>query len=161
MKENKELVHIEEKNKLTKFNYVVMIILVVSILLLVGVIAWFVFVYNSESSKLERYLKDEGYECNNATCSKVNNNDVYLIEYKNDIMMVDNAEYQVRVGKITPMLDLKKKKLVCSYMKEDYSLGMKIDETFVYNSDCQDNMELVNKYIEEYQTIKKKALDNN
>ncbi len=161
MKENKELVHIEEKNKLTKFNYVVMIILIGSILLLVGVIAWFVFVHNSESSKLERYLKDEGYECNNDTCSKVNNNDVYLIEYKNDIMMVDNSEYQVRVGKITPMLDLKKQNLVCSYMKEDYSSGMKIDETFVYNSDCQNNMKLVNKYIEEYQTIKKKALGNN
>lgn len=158
MKKNRELKYEEPKKvKLTKVNYVVIILPILFILLLVSVLAYYVFVYNNDSNKMKRYLENDGYVCNRVSCTKEVNQEIYTIDYVDEVMMVDSTSLQVRVGKSVPVVDIKDKGIVCTYIKDNYNLDL-VDETFRYDRECGTYVMQVNRYLTYYKEIRQKAL---
>lgn len=158
MKKNRELKYEEPKKvKLTKVNYVVILLPILFILLLVSVLAYYVFVYNNDSNKMKRYLENDDYVCNRVSCTKEINKEIYTIDYVDEVMMVDSTSLQVRVGKSVPVVDIKDKGIVCTYIKDNYNLDL-VDETFRYDRECGTYVTQVNRYLTYYKEIRQKAL---
>lgn len=154
MKKNQELKHLESKKKLTKLNYVVIIIPIAFFILIIITIAYFVFVYNSNENKLKRFLEYSGYTCNKLVCSKMINNENYMLNYQNKTLIIDNNELNITFNEKTPpILELKDTGTICNFLKNDYQPITSIDNTFTYSKNCEKYIPKVNEYMNHYKNI--------
>lgn len=157
-KSNKELKFNDtQKKKLTKFNYIVIIVPICLILLLAAGIAFYVFVYNNDINKMKRYLEKDGYICNESTCTKDFGSDIYTIDYVDNIFIVDNSNIQIRVGEETPVVDVKNKEMICTYVKDEYNWNF-VDESFRYDKQCESYISEINSYLSYYMDLRQDAL---
>lgn len=154
MKKNEELKHNTSKKKLTKKNYIIIIAPIVLSIILILTIAYYVFVYSSSSNKLKRTLLENEYSCNKQVCTKEQNNTHYSIDYKNIIFSVDTNNYHMTVNtNTTPSLEIKSKEYVCTFTKIDYSSLQHIDNTFLYDRQCENYIEEINKRTDEFKSL--------
>lgn len=154
MKKNRELKYDEpKKKKLTKFNYIVIIVPIILVLILVAGIAFYVFIYNSDSNKMKRYLINDGYVCNDVTCTREKENKIFTIDYVNNIFTVDSANIQVRVGEDNPIVDVKDKEMICTYVKDNYNWNF-VDDSFIYDKQCESYIPQINEYLTYYMGIR-------
>lgn len=153
MKKNQELIHYEGKIKLNKKNYLVIIIPIILVILLIVVIALYVFIYTSPSNKIKNYLIDSGYNCNNKNCSKELDDSYYTFDFKNYNLRIDNEEYNLMISINSPTLEIKSKEYICNYIKDNYSTFTHVDNTFIYNQQCEKYITNVNDAITYYEKI--------
>lgn len=158
MKKNYELKYdAPKKKKLSKFNYVVITVPIVLILILVAGIAYWVFVINSNINRMIRYLEKDGYVCNKESCTKDFGTEIYTIDFVNNVLLVDSSSLQIRVGEESPIVDVKSKEMICTYQKDDYNWDF-VDETFIYDKSCSVYVSKINTYLTYYRKIKKESL---
>ena len=108
-------------------------------------------------NKLKRYLISNNYECGKSTCHKEVDNVTYTVSYKKDSYQVFNETYTLNISKKTPYIVIKGKTETCSYEKEDYEPLRLIDDTFIYDKDCEKYIEDINKSIKDYKDILDKS----
>lgn len=163
MKKNLELTYNKEnllpstEVKLNKKNYITIIVPIILVVLLILGIALYVFVITSPSNKLKKYLEEIEYTCNDKTCTKEIDTIQYTINYKDISMYIENTEYRLTISESTPSLEVKNTEIVCTYTKGNYTRFTMIDDTFIYDKKCEDYIEDINKYIEEYKAIVKQS----
>lgn len=153
MKKNLELTYKDNEVKMTKKNYVIIIVPIILVVLLIIGIALFVSITNNPSNKLNKYLEENGYTCNKKTCSNQVNDYNYTINYKDYNMYVENINYRLTIGLENPALELKKDEFICTYTKADYEIFTLVDDSFIYEKKCAKYIPEVNKHIEKYKSI--------
>lgn len=151
----------QEKRKLKDILKKYKIILIIGLIILVilsssGFTVWYKE-YNKPSNKLKRYLISNNYECGKSTCHKEVDNVTYTVSYKKDSYQVLNETYTLNISKKTPYIVIKGKTETCSYEKEDYESLRLIDDTFIYDKDCEKYIEDINKSIKDYKDILDKS----
>lgn len=152
MKKIKELTY-NNNVKLTKKNYLIMIIPIILVLILIIAIAIFVVITNSNSHKLKNYLEEQGYLCNRKTCLIQNDNNTYTFDYIDIIFSVDNDNYHLTISKAIPTLEIKNNEYICNYQKEEYEIFTLVDSSFIYDKQCSKYIEDINNNIEKYKAI--------
>lgn len=158
MKKNEELKHNKDNIKLTKKNYIIIILPIILILILVAFIAYYVFIISSPSNKLKNILLDESYICNKETCMKDKNNINYSINYKDFTMYVENNEYRIQINyNKSPIIELKNNEFICTFNKDNYDSFTHIDSTFSYNKQCEQYITIVNNNIDTLRNYFNKA----
>ncbi len=153
MKKNLALTYNEKEVKLTKKNYIIIIIPIILILTLIIGIALYVSINNNPSNKMKKYLEEIGYSCNKKICSKEIDGDFYRINYDDLILSVDNDIYRLTISSSTPVLEVLNDEFVCNYTKSDYDWFTTVDNTFIYEKKCEKYIEEVNKHTEKYKSI--------
>lgn len=146
--EDKKLIPVEKKkNNIKK--------LIIPAIILIAVISIIVFIATlvNPSNKAKKYLESNGYICNKQTCTKDSNNNIYTFNYETLTYYVDTNDYYVNIGKEAPILTLKNDEYVCSFTKDSYKIFTLVDDTFIYNKNCEKYVENVNKHIKEYKKI--------
>ena len=98
-------------------------------------------------------MESNGYICNNQTCTKDENNNIYTFDYEKLTYYVDTDFYYVNIGNSSPELTLKDDEYVCTYTTDEYELFTLVDENFIYNQMCEKYVEKVNFHIKEYEKI--------
>lgn len=151
-KNNEELKHNKEF-KMTKKNYIIIIVPIVLILLLIGAIAYYVFIYNSNENRLKTYLESIDYTCNNETCSINVNEDTETIDYRTGILTVSNINYVYMINNNYTSYQDNTKELVCTYDGDKYLFYNSIDATFTTGTNCEVYIPVINKTIYKYQEI--------
>lgn len=151
---NLELTHkeTEQKKKYSKKSIRLILSFVLAALLLVAIL-FYIFIYNSDSNKLKRYLINNNYTCNSSICSKDINGVTYNINYKNGDLNIDSPIYSFNLSNTNHKLELKKEKEHCLYEKNNFSKYDEVDETFTYSSRCKAYIEDVNEIISNYNII--------
>lgn len=156
MKKDNQIVPYEEK-KLIKVNnkktnikkFILPILIIVAIIIIII----FISTLLNPSNKAKKYLEKNGYICNKQTCTKDSNNIIYTFNYDSLTYYVDTNDYYVNIGKETPILTLKNDEYVCSFTKDNYEIFTLVDDSFIYNKNCEKYVENVNKHIKEYKKI--------
>ncbi len=152
MKKVKELTYNNDV-KLTKKNYLIMIIPIILVLILIIAIALFVANTNSSSYKLKKYLEEHGYLCNNKTCLIQKDSNTYTFDYIDIVFSVDNDNYHLTISKQSPILEIKSNEYICNYQKDEYEIFTLVDNSFVYDKQCSKYLEDINNNIEKYKSI--------
>lgn len=155
-KNNEELKHNKEF-KMTKKNYIIIIVPIILILLLIGAIAYYVFIYNSNENRLKTYLESKNYTCNSETCSINVNEDTETIDYRTGILTVSNINYVYMINKNYTSYQDNTKELVCTYDSDKYLFYNSVDATFTTSTNCEVYIPVINKTISKYQEIFDKA----
>lgn len=153
MKKNLELKHNSKEVKLSKKNYIIIIIPIVIVLIFLIVLALFIYKENTPSNKLKNHLEEIGYSCNKKTCSKQVGTNNYTINYSDISIYIDTEEYHLTLSKEILALELKNEEYICSYIKDDYTLFTTIDSTFIYDKKCAFYIPEINEFIKEYKSI--------
>lgn len=154
MKNNKELKYtIPKKAKLTKKNYIIIIIPIILILTITGFIMYLSFFYLTPNQKLKRYLEKNNYKCNKSVCYHKENNTITSINYQNATMTVDSPNYEIFIESSTPIVYIKDSDKSCKYTKLNSAFLSKIDDSYTYSNDCQKYLNDVNVYIVYYQDV--------
>lgn len=146
--EDKKVVPVTKKKTNIKKLILPLIILVTIIILIV-----FISSLVNPSNKAKKYLEKNGYTCNKQTCTKDTNNNIYTFNYETLTYYVDTTNYYVNIGKETPILTLKDDEYLCDFTKNDYKIFTLVDDTFIYNKNCEKYVENVNNHIKEYKKI--------
>ena len=155
MKKNNKIVPYEdkkvipvEKKKSTKKLFIPIVVLIVIVLAVISIATLL-----NPSNKAKKYLENNGYICNKQTCTKDANNNIYTFNYETLSYYVDTYEYYVNIGKENPVLTLKNDEYVCYFTKDSYEIFTLVDDTFIYNKNCEKYVENVNNHIKEYKEI--------
>jgi len=156
MKKNNKLVPYEDKalvpvpkKKINIKKLIVPAIILIALIILIVFISSLV----NPSNKAKKYLEANGYICNKQTCTKDINNNIYTFNYETLTYYIDTETYNVNVGKENPMLTLKYDEYVCYFTKDNYKIFTEVDNTFIYNQNCEKYVENVNNHIKEYKKI--------
>lgn len=152
MKKVKELTYNQDV-KLTKKNYIIIVVPIILVLILIGVIALFVTTTNSPSNKLKSYLENIGYSCNDKTCHIQEDNITYTFNYVDIIFSVDNDNYHLTLSENSPILEIKNNEYICNYTKSEYKRFTLVDNTFNYDKQCSKYIDDINKNVNEYKSI--------
>lgn len=156
MKKKNQIVPYEEKKLIPaqkgKMN-IKKIFLVVAILLVVLLLVVLITNITNPSAKAKRYLENDGYICNKQTCTKDENNNIYTFNFKTLTYNVDTAIYYVNIGQESPSLTIKDDEYVCTFIKDSYTIFTPVDNTFIYNKNCEKYIKKVNSHIKEYKQI--------
>ncbi len=155
-KNNKELTYTPQEVQLTKLskkNYITIIIPIVLILIIIAVIALIVIKTSNPSTKVEKYLNDIGYKCSDKSCVTEEKGVRKTYNYKTHALLVETDEYRLTVSKETPVLEVIKSEQVCSYIKSDYKIFTKVDTSFMYDKNCEKYIKNINESIDLYENI--------
>lgn len=129
------------------------IIIALSIIGVIIITIVFLLIYNNDTNKLKRYLKNKDYKCNSTICTKVDNNIQYQINYKKGIYRYDDQEIIIDINQDRTTVDVAKGATqVCTFAKNP----VKDLTTFTENdttSNCLIYLEKVNREVENFQTI--------
>ena len=156
MKKKNEIVPYQDKKMIPvlrkKLNYKKLII---PGLIIIGitVIIFFIASLLNPSNKAKSYLEKNGYTCNKQTCSKDLDDVIYNFNFKKLSYYVETESYHVNISQENPTLTLKEDEYVCYFTKEDYKPFTEVDNTFIYNKNCDKHVKNVNKHIREYKKI--------
>lgn len=142
-----------KNNKISKKNIRLIIILIIGTILLITIVAYFSFIYNSPQNKLKRYLEKEEYTCKNNICLKETSQTEYAVNLKKGTFEISNYEHDFYLSETTKSLNLKKDKKVCYYSKDESPIFSNVDESYTYDLHCQKHLELVNEYINYFKNI--------
>lgn len=139
-----------EENKTNKKKY--LIIGIVSVLL-ITILIFTLIMYNTNTSKIKRYLTKEGYECNSVECTKMVKEYQMVINVDNLYLTATNDSYIIKVNNKEILLQNRSDKSTCTYTKETYKINQLIDEDFEYTVYCQEYVSEINEVLEEYKGI--------
>ena len=134
---------------------VIIIALLIIIILLTSIIT--IKIYTKPSRVLKRYLVKEEYDCNNTKCTKKIGDTTYNIYYKKGTITANNLDYGLETNDYSIELQIKSKKLNCTYTSNEKVVGEKIDSEFTYTSNCQDYIKEANKILEVYNDLLKES----
>ena len=153
MKKKNELVSDKEKKIINTDKKKIGIKKIILIAILISILVIFLYSKLNSSNKVKNYLESNGYICNNQTCTKDENNNIYTFDYEKLTYYVDTDFYYVNIGNSSPELILKDDEYVCTYTTDEYELFTLVDENFIYNQMCEKYVEKVNFHIKEYEKI--------
>lgn len=146
---NIKLIETKEKDIVAKRNYVVIFLPLVLLLILIGSI----YVYNTNTSRIKRYLTDKEYICNKVECTKEIDDYQYSIDVNNLDLTVSNDSYIVKIKSNEITLQRRADKRLCAYTSNQYNRTKQIDDTYSYSVYCQEYVSEINELITDYQTI--------
>ncbi len=152
MEKNKELTY-KEENKLTKRNYLSIIAPIILSLILIAVIAFYVFNVSNPTHKLKRYLEDFNYFCNKSLCTKINDNETFNINYKTGVLIVDGEGYSITIDKYIPKVSIDSRETICNYHSDKYERLTLLDDTFTSDRECLRYIDTINNAITKYKEI--------
>lgn len=144
-----KLIEKKEKDIVAKRNYVVIFLPIVLILILIGSI----YMYNTNTSKIKRYLSNQEYECNKIECIKTIEDNNYAIDVNNLDLTVSNDTYIVKIKSNEITLQRRSDKRLCAYTSNQYNRTKQIDNTYSYSVYCQEYVSEINSIIDNYKTI--------
>lgn len=143
----------KEKDNLKKNNYIGYIILI--IIIIIFIIA--LLIYNSNTSKIKRYLIKKDYECNKVECTKIFDNYRYIITIDTLNFKATSDIYNISVNDQEIILEKRSDKTSCVFTSTNYSKTKLVDETYLYTVYCQEYIKDVNKVLKEYHNILKES----
>lgn len=152
--ELKELtLNTKKTKKKLSFKQIKLILIISSIILLTLLILFYIFIYQCDSNKLKRYLKEEGFTCNSKICTKEINELTYNINIKDASLNVDSPNYSFILTNTKHSLEIKKENNICTYEKMPFSKYEQITEEFTYSRQCKVYIDVVNEIIKNYNII--------
>lgn len=156
MKKNEELTYKKVKT-LSKKNYFIIIFPILISIIVISLIAFYTFNISNPSNKLKRYLENFKYSCNSTICTKVIEDEIFNINYKTGMLVIDGNDYNITIGKSSPKLFIMSNNKVCNYYKDDYEMLTLIDESYTNDRECLKYVENINNAITTYKTVLKNA----
>lgn len=156
--EIKKLTYNEEtKNKKLTFKQIKLILIAIIILVLTLLVLFYIFIYQNDTNKLKRYLKEDGFICNNKVCSKDINELTYNIDVKDGSLNVDSPNYSFVLSNAKHTLEIKKDNLICTYEKMPFSKYEEVNEEYTYTRQCKVYIKVLNEMINNYNKILDKS----
>ena len=135
---------------------IILIICVLLIIISFGVI-YFFKIYNSDKNVMERYLESNGYTCVGNTCTKKNKDSKYNYDIKTNDLYVSKDKYVLVIGDNYPVIKFKSSSRVCNYEIDNYRVGDHVNSKFSYDKECEEYINDINVYIDEYKNIVKNS----
>lgn len=133
------------------------IIIIASIVLIIILAIVIFLIYNKDSNKLKRYLKEEGYKCNSSICSKMDKEIQYQINYKEGLYRYEDSEIIIDISNDRTTVDSAKGGTkVCSFVNNDVKRLTTFTEDDTSNN-CLIYLEKVNREVDSFKTIIVKA----
>jgi hypothetical protein len=136
------------------------VLISILIILVIIVITIFLIIFNKDSNKLKRYLKHNGYTCNETICFYENEGNKYQINYHNgDYKVSGNLELEIHPLYNTATFfgnSVTSVPYQCHY-KHEGATELTVfteDDTASY---CTEFLGIVNGEVENYQTIAVKS----
>lgn len=146
---NIKLIETKEKDIVAKRNYVALFLPIVLLIILISSL----YIYNTNTSKIKRYLTNKEYECNKVECTKTTDEQQYNIDVNNLDITVSNDKYIIKIKSNEITLQQRTDKRLCAYTSNQYNRTKQIDDTYSYSVYCQEYIPEINEIIEEYKTI--------
>jgi hypothetical protein len=146
---NIKLIETKEKDIVAKRNYVALFLPVVLLLILICSL----YIYNTNTSKIKRYLTNKEYECNKVECTKVTDDYQYNIDVNNLDITISNDKHIIKIKSNEITLQQRADKRLCAYTSNQYSRTKQIDDTYSYSVYCQEYVSEINELILDYKTI--------
>lgn len=143
----------KEKDNLKKNNYIGYIFLLIIIIIFTIVL----LIYNSNTSKIKRYLTNKNYECNKVECTKILDNYRYIIPIDTLNFKATSDIYNISVDDQEILLEKRSDKTSCVFTSTNYSKTKLVDETYLYTVYCQEYIKDVNKVLKDYHNILKES----
>ena len=144
-----KLVELKGKDIVAKRNYVVLFLPVALILILLASL----YVYNTNTSKIKRYLSNNKYECNKVECTTQIEEIQYSIDVNNLDLTATNDRYIIKINENAITLQTRSDKKTCTYTSNQYSRTKLIDDTYSYTVYCQEYVPEINSLLNDYQII--------
>jgi hypothetical protein len=133
----------------------IILAIIIFIVLIIGIIT--LTIYTRPSNVLKRHLVKEDFECNKTKCTKKIGDTTYNIYYKKGTMSANNLDYGLETNDYSVELQIKSKKLNCTYTSNEKIIGETIDSEFTYTSNCQEYIKEANKILEVYNDLLKES----
>lgn len=143
----------KEKDNLKKNNYIGYIFLLIIIIIFTIVL----LIYNTNTSKIKRYLTNKNYECNKVECTKILDNYRYIITIDTLNFKATSDIYNISVDDQEIILEKRSDKTSCVFTSTNYSKTKLVDETYLYTVYCQEYIKDVNKVLKDYHNILKES----
>ena len=143
----------KEKDNLKKNNYIGYIFLLIIIIIFTIVL----LIYNTNTSKIKRYLTNKNYECNKVECTKILDNYRYIITIDTLNFKATSDIYNISVEDQEIILEKRSDKTSCVFTSTNYSKTKLVDETYLYTVYCQEYIKDVNKVLKDYHNILKES----
>lgn len=154
----KELTYTKEKIDIKKL--LTIIIPIVFIVFIIGVVAFYCFVYNTPSGKLKRTLEDNNFKCHSKYCRKDMDDYQYEINYKTAEAIIKNNQMSFEIGLTGSHLYIIKDRYTCNFSSEYYTPIRRIDETYKVDKKCTPYIEELNDIINHYESYLDEAKIN-
>lgn len=147
---------ITSNNKPNDFNLGYIIIAISLALILIASI----YIYNMDSTKLTRTLKDNKYTCNKIDCTKIEDNDLTIININDFTLNKSTDKFIIKIKDNEIIYEDRITKQLCSYTSDNYEKTKLIDMSYRYTSYCQEYIPKINEVIKEYNDILEKSKIN-
>lgn len=144
-----KLIETKEKDIVAKRNYVVLLLPIILLIILIPSL----YIYNTNTSKIKRYLTNNEYECNKIECTKTIEQNQYNIDVNNLDLTVSNDKHIIKIKSNEITLQKRADKRLCAYTSNQYNRTKQIDDTYSYSVYCQEFIPEINEIINEYKTI--------
>lgn len=126
------------------------IIIAVSLAIILGAS---IYIYNMDSSKLIRNLKENEYTCNKIECTKIVDNDITILNIEDITLTKMTDKYVIKIKDNEIVYENRMTKQLCSFTKDDFNKNQLIDMSYRYTSYCQEYIPTINEVIKEYNDI--------
>lgn len=143
-------------NKPNDFNLGYIIIAISLALILIASI----YIYNMNSTKLTRNLKANEYTCNKVECTKIEDNDLTIININDITLNKSTDKYIIKIKDNEIIYEDRMTKQLCSYTSDNYDKTKLIDMSYRYTSYCLEYIPKINEVIMEYNNILEKSKIN-
>ncbi len=131
---------------------IVMLVIVLLLIVSIGAIYYFK-IYMGDKNTTEMYLEKNNYSCVGNNCTKKEKDVKYNYDVKTKDLYISKDKYVLVVGSNYPVLKFKSGNEVCNYEIDDYKVGDYVTDEYSYDKDCQEFIEEINMYIDEYKKI--------
>ena len=142
---------IEDEPKKKKGKIIVIALTIFGIIFVALFILYIIFIYNSNSNKLKRYLSNNDYTCYKKKCVKETKEERIEINFKNFTFFVKNKEYTLTLD--NSIFIETKDAYSCTYPKEKDSRISLINNDLTIDKTCRKHIDSVNNYINNYQKM--------
>ncbi len=149
------IIGMEEEKKKRNPKLVLAILIVIGILIITLFILYMIFIYNSPSNKLKRYLTTQEYTCYKKKCVKKTKDERIEINFKTFNYSVINQEYTLTISNMVT-LDTKDA-YSCTYPKQSEDRISLISDEMTTDKECRKHIDSVNNYISNYQKVLREA----
>ena len=142
---------IEEEPQKKKGKMLVIGLTCLGVIFIILFILYIIFIYNSNSNKLKRYLSTNDYTCYKKKCVKETKEERIEIIFKDFTFFVKNKEYSLSLDN-SIFLETKDA-YSCTYPKEKNSRVSLINNDLTIDKTCRKHIDSVNNYINNYQKM--------
>lgn len=126
------------------------IIIAISLAIILGAS---IYIYNMDSSKLIRNLKENEYTCNKIECTKIVDNDITILNIEDITLTKMTDTYIIKIKENEIVYENRMSKQLCSFTKDDFDRTQLVDMSYRYTSYCQEYIPKINDVIKEYNDI--------